>query len=370
MIGGSTVANENFLRLTTHTLDDHGFAFNTAPLDHANWEARIQLSVRPPGPAARDHDPSVKYQGGDGMAFWYLQQPIGDDHQHVPKYSKVVTAELLEENLERDNPWRLADAILQDDADEDFDDAVDEEDLTDAERRGMQAARAKRELKRKQREDLFRRLFRRGTSFDAGDEPRVMGVKHADFASGFAVVLDSVGPEGTHRPGEDAHHAHRSTISLLLNVPNHTASAGQKVVNNFNGGRADFRQSPRLLQCDYDFRQEGARAYNPDDASLSPAARALKAPGEPIELVVRYYEKKLSIIIRREVPEKRKIIEEGKEGVDVERTYRETLCGELYPLLLPQRYHFGLSAATATGRTSSGARSRWRVSSTVSGTRR
>lgn len=34
------------------------------------------------------------------MALWYLPNPIGDDHQHVLKYSKSISVEVEKELLD------------------------------------------------------------------------------------------------------------------------------------------------------------------------------------------------------------------------------------------------------------------------------
>ncbi|KAG5487112.1 hypothetical protein LSCM1_07784 [Leishmania martiniquensis] len=359
MIGGSAVANECFLRLTTNDLDDHGFTFNTAPLDHDNWEARARFSIRPPPPAAGMGGSSAHYQGGDGMAFWYLDQPIGDDHQHVVKYSKSISPELRDEMLDAENPWRAADFLLNDDDGDDGAEEVDGEDLTEREREERQEAKERRAAKQKRREELFKRLFRRGTSVDESDrESRIMGVKFSDFNKGFGLILDSVGDENEHLHAREQqgdavrHHHHKASIYLLLNLPNHTASSGATVVNNFDPTRENFRASPDVLRCTYDFRQKGTKAYDPQAHLMDSVAKAAAAAEEPLELVVRYYEKKLTVIIRREDVAKREVSavvdETGRatNKVEVVRTYTETMCGEVYPIQLPLRYHFGFSAST------------------------
>lgn len=365
MIGGSTVANERFLRLTANNLDDSGFAFNTAPLDHDSWEARVKLSVRPPPPALQtNNDLSIKYQGGEGLALWYLDRAIGDDHQHVAKYSKPISAEVAVELKDMENPWRLMDALLNVEEKDDLYEGIAEEDLTEAERRDHQEAQERKAEKRKKREELFRRIFKRGTSVDDSDfEPRIMGVKHSDFTQGFAVVLDSVGNDelahlAEHHTKGDAveHHHHQPTISLLFNLPNHTSDSGKAIVNNFRPGQESFRSMPKLLQCTYDFRQEPSKSYLAGQAAAvagDKEAKALSAPEEPIELIVRYYKKKLSVVIRREDVSKRTILRaantqlaEHDQQVEVQRTYRDTLCGELFPVTIPPKYHFGLSAST------------------------
>ncbi|CBZ23465.1 conserved hypothetical protein [Leishmania mexicana MHOM/GT/2001/U1103] len=357
MIGGSAVANERFLRLTTNDLDDHGFAFNTAPLDHDNWEARARFSIRPPPVAADMNGSSVHYQGGDGMALWYLDQPIGDDHQHVVKYSKSISPELRDEMLDAENPWRVADFLLN--GDDDDDEGVDEDDLTEQEKQEGQQAKDRRATKKRKREELFRRLFKRGTSVDDSDrEPRIMGVKFSDFNKGFGLILDSVGDEREHlrehqQQGDAVeHHHHTSSIYLLLNLPNHTSSSGATVVNNFDPTRENFRRSPDVLRCTYDFRQKGTKPYDPKAHMMNKATKAATAAEEPVELIVRYYKQKLTVIIRREDVAKREVSsvvdETGKatDEVEVVRTYTETMCGEVYPIHLPLRYHFGFSAST------------------------
>ncbi|GET85842.1 hypothetical protein, conserved [Leishmania tarentolae] len=360
MIGGSAVANERFLRLTTNDLDDHGFAFNTAPLDHDSWEARMRFSIRPPPLAADMNGSSIHYQGGDGMALWYLDQPIGDDHQHVVKYSKSISPELRDEMLDAENPWRVADFLLNgDDDDDDDDDDVNEDDLTEKEKQERQRAKDRRATKKKKREELFKRLFKRGTSVDESDrEPRIMGVKFSDFNKGFGIILDSVGDEKEHlrehQPQGDAvqHHHHTASIYLLLNLPNHTAGSGETVVNNFDPTRENFRRSPDVLRCNYDFRQKGTKPYDPTSHRIDKVTKAATAAEEPLELVVRYYKHKLTVIIRREDVEKREVSSvvdetgEATDEVEVVRTYTETMCGEVYPIHLPLGYHFGLSAST------------------------
>lgn len=362
MIGGSAVANAKFMRLTTNSLEDHGFAFNTAPLDHDDWEARVKVSVRPPPPAAEaGRNSSIPYQGGDGLALWYIDQPIGDDHQHVVKYSKAISTELVDEILDMENPWRLADVLLNADDNDGDDDDLDEDDLTDEEKEQRRLAQERRVLKQQKREEVFRRFFKRGTSIDDSDrEPRIMGVKYSDFNRGFAVVLDSVGDEDSHmlaHTGEGnavEHHHHNSTVSVLFNLPDHTFDAGNTIINNFNPTHPNFRKASRLLQCQYDFRQKAYKKYSPHDDDNSEAAKALAAPEEPVELVVRYYKKKLTVILRREEVEKRELVkaeaafgvEQKTTAVEVRRTYRETLCGELFPVIIPLKYHFGLSAST------------------------
>lgn len=359
MIGGSAVANERFLRLTTNDLDDHGFAFNTAPLDHDNWEARIRFSIRPPPPAADMNGDGSHYQGGDGMAFWYLDQPIGDDHQHVVKYSKSISPELQDEMLDTENPWRVADFLLNDGADEDENDEVDEDDLTEREKEERRAAAERQAAKSRKREQLFKRLFKRGTSVDDSEkEPRIMGVKFSDFNKGFGIILDSVGDEKAHlaehaEQGDAVeHHHHQTSIYLLLNLPNHSVGSGAAVVNNFQSTRDNFRQSPDVLRCTYDFRQKGTKPYDPKAHLMDEATKARTAAEEPLELVVRYYKKKLTVIVRREDVSRREVaVAKDVKGnptdeVEVVRTYTETMCGEVFPIELPQRYHFGLSAST------------------------
>lgn len=369
MIGASSVANEKFLRLTTNSLDDSGFAFNTAPMDHDNWEARVVLSIRPPPPALQaSSDPSVRYQGGDGFALWYLDQPIGDDHQHVLKYSKSITQAQELELLDGDNPWRIVDQLLaNDDTTDDIYEGIPDADLPAAEREAHAKLRQRREQQRIKKEQLFRRLFKRGTSIDDTDhEPRVMGVKFSDFTKGFAIVLDSVGgDEAGHleerraKGGAVEHHHHKPTISLLLNLPNHTGTSGAAVVNNYNPSKGSFRQMGKVLQCEYDFRQAASKPYaaaaagGEDDRE----ARALAAPEEPLELIVRYYGNKLTIVVRREDAAKRVILRATNDQVaghdqqvEVQRTYRETLCGEVYPVVIPIKFHFGLSASTGRRR--------------------
>ncbi|KPI84568.1 hypothetical protein ABL78_6384 [Leptomonas seymouri] len=360
MIGGSAVANERFLRLTTNDLDDHGFAFNTAPLDHENWELRLRFSIRPPPPAASMNGSSTHYQGGDGLALWYLDQPIGDDHQHVVKYSKSLSPELRDEILDADNPWRAADFLLNTgDDDDDDDDDVDEDDLTEKEKEEKQLAKERREAKRKKREELFKRIFKRGTSIDESDnEARIMGVKYSDFNKGFGIILDSVGDEAAHLDEHKlqgdavAHHHHTASIYLLLNLPDHASGSGAKVVNNFNPANGNFRKSPDVLRCVYDFRQRGTKPYDPKSHLMDAVTKATTAAEEPLELVVRYYKKKLSIIMRREDVSKREVTAVTNENgevtneVEVTRTYKETMCGEVYPIQLPLKYHFGLSAST------------------------
>lgn len=359
MIGGSAVANERFLRLTNNDLDDHGFAFNTAPLDHDNWELRLRFSIRPPPPAADMNGNSTHYQGGDGLALWYLDQPIGDDHQHVIKYSKSLSPELRDEILDADNPWRVADFLLNTgEDDDDDDDDVDEDDLTEKEKKERRLAKERREEKRKKREELFKRIFKRGTSVDESDgEPRIMGVKYSDFNKGFGIILDSVGDEAAHidehKGKGDAvdHHHHSASIYLLLNLPDHAAGSGAKVTNNFNPADGNFRKSPEVLRCEYDFRQQGTKPFDPKARLMDAVTRAATAAEEPLELVVRYYKKKLTIIIRREDVSKRQVVavtnEKGKTTeVEVTRTYKETMCGEVFPIQLPLKYHFGLSAST------------------------
>lgn len=372
MIGGAAIANEKFLRLTGNRLNNHGFAFNTAPMDHDNWEVRMHFSVRPPPPAvlgegaARD----AHYQGGDGLALWYLPHPIGDDHQHVVKYSKSLSPEIRSGLLDRENPWRLADQLLnaeddEEENEEDFDEDVD--DITEEEKQRRAAAKERRAIKRQQREELFRRVFKRGTSIDdTEEEERIFGVKYSDFPKGFAILLDSVGDEAAHLAEHKAggtapdHHHHKATISLLLNLPNHTHASGATIQNNFNPAKENFRRAPKLLQCEYDFRQKAYRRYVPtaagaakDNTPEAEVARRLAEPEEPVELVVRYYKNKLSVIIEREDVAKREVISPSKKGAaaageepEIRRTYVETLCGELYPVYIPQKYHFGLSAAT------------------------
>lgn len=361
MIGGSAVANERFLRLTNNDLDDHGFAFNTAPLDHDNWELRLRFSIRPPPPAADMSGNSTHYQGGDGLALWYLDQPIGDDHQHVVKYSKSISPELRDEILDADNPWRVADFLLNtgDDDDDEDDDDVNEDDLTEKEKAEKQLAKQRREEKKKKREELFKRIFKRGTSVSEADgEPRIMGVKYSDFNKGFGVILDSVGDEASHideHKGQGdavAHHHHTASIYLLLNLPDHAPGSGAKVVNNFNPASGNFRKSPDVLRCTYNFRQQGTKPYDPKAHLMSAATKAATAAEEPLELVVRYYKQKLTVIIRREDVAKREVKAVANENgdvtdeVEVTRTYKETMCGEVYPIQLPLKYHFGLSAST------------------------
>lgn len=360
MVGGAAIANEKFMRLTTNTLDDHGFAFNTAPLDHEDWEIRMKFSIRPPPPAAELSGDSPNYQGGDGLALWYLDQPIGDDHQHVVKYSKPITPEIENEMLDAQNPWRVADFILNtDDDDDDDDDFENEDDLTEREKEQRRQERARRIEKRKKREELFKKLFKRGTSIDESNlEPRIMGVKYSDFNKGFAIVLDSVGNEGGHlkdhkQEGDAArHHHHTSSIYLLLNLPNHTTASGEKIVNNFDHTLNNFRDAPQILRCEYNFRQNATKGYDPELKNMDKATRAMTKAEEPLELVVRYYKKKLTVIIRREDLSKRELMPPANRdgavdtNVEIVRTYKETLCGEVYPITLPLKYHFGISGST------------------------
>lgn len=48
MIGGSAIATDRFIRLTSNSLNDNGFLFNTASVDVDNWEVKVKLSIRPP----------------------------------------------------------------------------------------------------------------------------------------------------------------------------------------------------------------------------------------------------------------------------------------------------------------------------------
>ncbi|CCW69110.1 unnamed protein product [Phytomonas sp. Hart1] len=355
MIGGSAIASTNFIRLTSNNLDDHGFAFNTAPMDHDNWEARIKFSVRPPVPALRSNASGIAYQGGDGIAIWYLQQPIGDDHQHVLKYSKPITREIDLEMRDKEDPWRIVDTILNTN-EEEFDDyaGLPDEDLTEEEKKKRDSANERRELKQTQRNALFRKIFKRGASVDDTDrEPRIMGVRYSDFCKGFAIVLDSVGDEYEHKEKGDAiRHHHKSSISLLLNLPDHTTESSTAIHNNFDGTQLNFRKFSPILRCEYDFRQLPIGSYA-SKKDVDKETLALNAHEEPAELIIRYYEKKLSIIIQREDITKRKIIRAANrnmankaETIDIHRTYKETLCGEVFPVNIPLGYHFGISAST------------------------
>lgn len=355
MVGGSAIANEKFLRLTTNNLDAHGFAFNTAPMDHENWEIRMRFSVRPPPPAVRvkQGDTNVTYQGGDGFALWYLEKPIGDDHQHVLKYSKPITEDIGLELRDKDNPWRMLDTVLSDTDELNRFENIPEEHLTEDEKEEIRQTHARNELKRQRREELFRKLFKRGTSTDESDfEPRIMGVKHSDFTSGFAIVMDSVGDEAEHLAKHAAHgtalehHHHSASISLLLNLPGHKSDSGAKILNNVQLSESNFRRYANVLKCDFDFRQAASKPFKRRNEE-SPVERSLGSPEEPVELIVQYYKKKLSIIVVREDATKRQVLSADKsEGVEIQHSYTETLCGEVYPLEIPQKYHFGLSAST------------------------
>ncbi|CCW61299.1 unnamed protein product [Phytomonas sp. EM1] len=354
MIGGSAIATTNFIRLTSNNLDDHGFAFNTAPMDHDSWEARIKFSIRPPAPAMRFNTSGIVYQGGDGLAVWYLEQPIGDDHQHVLKYSKPITREMDLEMRDKEDPWRLVDTILNTN-EEEFDefDGIPDEDLTEEEKKRRDDTNERMKLKQKQRNELFRKIFKRGASVDDSDqEPRIMGVRYSDFSKGFAIVLDSVGDEDEEKGNAIGNHRHKSSISLLLNLPNHTVESGAAIHNNFDATQTNFRKFSPVLRCEYDFRQLSSKRYTSKEG-VDEETWALNAHEEPAELIIRYYKKKLSIIILREDVTKRKVSHAANKNmadnakiVDIRRTYKETLCGELFPVEIPLGYHFGISAST------------------------
>ncbi|PBJ78832.1 hypothetical protein BCY84_03836 [Trypanosoma cruzi cruzi] len=398
MIGGSAVANEKFIRLTTNNLGDHGFAFNTAPCDHPSWEVRLRFSIRAPLPVVRARarqaeQEAVPYEGGEGMAIWYLEQPLGDDHQHVPKYSKQLDPDAAqEEELSRD-PSRVADLLLNQNDDEDEDDD-DEEEEEEKEEEMNEKAREKRRmarlLKQKEREELYRRVFKRGTSIDNSEyEPRILGLKFSEF-KGFGVLLDSVG----HREGTDSHpHHHRSSnnknnnnnsssgsgsaknaphdprITLLFNLPAKERGGAKPAVNNFNPREPDFHTSPVRLQCQYDFRQSPTEravrmsaqtTHKDEQEARESGGEALlhRTPEDPVELVVRYHRRRLSVIITREDVSRRRIVAvnpaemvqkrplKGGNKYRVEKMYVDTLCGEIDNVDLPLNYHFGVSAST------------------------
>ncbi|EKF39009.1 hypothetical protein MOQ_000772 [Trypanosoma cruzi marinkellei] len=392
MIGGSAVANEKFIRLTTNNLGDHGFAFNTAPCDHPSWEVRLRFSIRAPLPVVRarlqkTEQAEVPYEGGEGMALWYLEQPLGDDHQHVPKYSKPLDPDAAEEEKLRRDPSVVADLLLNhnDELDDDDDDDDDEEEEEgEMNETAKEKRRVSRLLKQQEREELYRRVFKRGTSIDNSEyEPRIFGLKFSEF-KGFGVLLDSVG----HREGIDPHqhrnntstsngggngnvkHAsHDPRITLLFNLPAKERGGPKPAVNNFNPREADFHTSPVRLQCRYDFRQSPTEravrmsaqtTYKNEQEAREMGGEALlhRTPEDPVELVVRYHRRRLSVIITREDVSRRRLVAvnptdtlqkkplKGGNKYRIEKMYVDTLCGEIDNVDLPLHYHFGLSAST------------------------
>lgn len=189
----------------------------------------------------------------------------------------------------------MADVLLNtedDNGNEDDDDGGGDDDnfddLTDKEQKERIAERERRRLKRQHRHEVYRRLFKRGTSVDdSSDEKRIMGVKYSDFARGFAVILDSTGHDeidlrfsslfaNTMKDNASSvrsaskKHVHHPRVSVLLNLPAHTTGAHVHndsnrsfVMNNFDATSSSFRapHTPVLLQCDYNFRQAANRQY-------------------------------------------------------------------------------------------------------------
>ncbi|ESL06626.1 hypothetical protein TRSC58_05697 [Trypanosoma rangeli SC58] len=379
MIGGSAVANEKFIRLTTNSPGDHGFAFNTAPCDHHSWEARLRFSIRPPLPLVRaqqrrhPHEGNdVSYQGGEGMALWYLEQPLGDDHQHVPKYSKPLDPDTAEEEKLRRDPARVADLLFNppDNDDDDDDDDAEEADAVVREKR--LAARLQQQ---QPREAMYRHLLQRGTSTDNSNlEPRIFGLKFSEF-KGFGVLLDSVGhreeadhqrPHGNNNTGAAPHALHEPRVTLLLNLPAEERGGAKPPVNNFNPQERDFRASAVRLQCRYDFRQSpteravqmSAKTAQEEGQEVTGEALLRRTPEDPVELVVRYHRRRLTVMLTREDTSRRRLAtantgdtppqmsQKGRNAYRIEKTHVTTLCGEIDNVELPLKYHFGVSAST------------------------
>ncbi|RNF02879.1 hypothetical protein TraAM80_06094 [Trypanosoma rangeli] len=380
MIGGSAVANEKFIRLTTNSPGDHGFAFNTAPCDHRSWEARLRFSIRPPLPLVRarkrqqPHDENeVSYQGGEGMALWYLEQPLGDDHQHVPKYSKPLDPAAAEkEKLHRD-PIRIADLLFNTPEDDEDD---DDEDAEEANATVREKRRAERLLQQQSREAMYRHLLQRGTSTDNSNlEPRIFGLKFSEF-KGFGVLLDSVGhrEEADHQrhrgnndnTGAAPHALHEPRVTLLFNLPAKERGGAKPPVNNFNPQEPDFRTSAVRLQCQYDFRQSpteravqmSAKTAQEEGQEDTKEALLRRTPEDPVELVVQYHRRRLTVMLTREDMSRRRLIsastgdtlpqtsQRGGTAYRIEKTHVTTLCGEFDNVELPLNYHFGVSAST------------------------
>ncbi|RWS16619.1 lectin-like protein [Dinothrombium tinctorium] len=63
---GSTMVTQSFIRLTPDTQSKRGLLFNKVPLRSRYWEVRIHLKI----------DGHGKDLYGDGMAFWYVKDPL------------------------------------------------------------------------------------------------------------------------------------------------------------------------------------------------------------------------------------------------------------------------------------------------------
>ncbi|KAG8348921.1 hypothetical protein ERJ75_000420600 [Trypanosoma vivax] len=401
MIGGSAVANEKFVRLTASNLGDHGFAFNVAPCDHVAWEVRLRFSIRPPLPIIRQWRKEHKegeqvevspYQGGEGMALWYLEQPVGDDHQQSLKRDGKVRINETEEELLHRDPHFAADILFGDDDDgEDGDEDEDEESGTktvDGEDQGEDERASKEEKRRtkllelqKKREELYHRVFNRGTSVDDSNfEPRMLGLKFSDF-KGFGILLDSVGHmesnvaermDGNNvsdkRSGAMYHKKHEPQVTVVFNLPMQERNGTAPAVNNFDAKQRDFRLFPARLQCKYNFLQysshhaigetnetsKGGGTHGQEDGQ-----RALleNEPEDPVELVVSYHDRRLRVSFIREDPSRRHVVlvHNGSDTTNgrpvqpqmqIGKVHVETLCGEIENLDLPLDYHFGVSAST------------------------
>nr|CCC91744.1 conserved hypothetical protein [Trypanosoma congolense IL3000] len=407
VLGGGAVATEDFIRLApARTLGAHGFAFNEVPCDHTAWELRLRFSIRTPIPIARGRvDQREKtsnsaggeelYQGGEGMALWYLERPIGDDHQHIPKYAKPKNSEAEKEELLRHNPQHVADLLYDNSGDEDDDDDESDSDSDSVNETKLEELRAERLRRQKEREELYVKIFKRGTSGDDSDlEPRVFGLKFSDF-KGLGILMDSVGhaeeddedeaskqrkKEGT--GGNDSrdagaqkkrtrkHFKHEPKVTVLLNLPAREGYSKHPATNNFDPKRTNFRDSPVRLQCNYDFRQAPtphavsiARNPSHDGRSVVPGTKSgdeeilRRTPELPVELLVRYHNHSLRVALRREDMNRRRVIvapanvtQQSKDKIShnysIERHYVETYCGELSGVDLPPMYHFGISAST------------------------
>ncbi|AAZ12753.1 hypothetical protein, conserved [Trypanosoma brucei gambiense DAL972] len=408
VLSGGALASEEFIRLApAGALGARGFAFNTVPCDHKSWEVRLRFSIRTPLPIARaramekrrkgneagngeggeEEKEEESYQGGDGMALWYIERPIGDNNQHVPKHAKAKEDQKEEEDPSDPlDPRRVADLLhnTTESDDDDDDDDDDEGVVNETKREERHAERLKRQ---KEREELYSRFLKRGTSQNESDlEPRVFGLKFSDF-KGFGVLIDSIGRTegyedgngGEDKTGRDKkkHVKHEPKITLLLNLPGSEAEGGRPpTVNNFDPTQPDFRVSPVRLQCNYDFRQAptphaimmGLNHQNIKEQKGTQRSQhkqrveeeeeiLRRTPEEPVELLVRYYDGKLRVALRRENISLRRVVFTAppqpkarhlpqSSNYYIEHSYDETLCGELSGVKLPLMYHFGVSVST------------------------
>jgi len=64
--GGTTLVTTQFIRLTADEQSRQGSLWNTIPLNLSNWEIHLEFKISGKG----------KDLYGDGMAFWYVKEPL------------------------------------------------------------------------------------------------------------------------------------------------------------------------------------------------------------------------------------------------------------------------------------------------------